>query len=245
MLRNLFLVAAASIASVVLTANPQTRSLGQQPGVAGSDLTINTSSSMFSVAYLDVAPASARAAADRLKRYRAAAQHEDGLVRAEFLEQVDRPGRFMLLEAWRDQKALDAYTAKSETKQLFEGLKALAIGAYDQRPYRALSTAPAPASFPDGAVYGVMHVDTTPTPDSNAVGLLQTLAAASRKEDGNLCFDVVQHPMRANHFTVIEVWRDKKSADAHALAAHTKTFRQDLLPILGSPYDDRFYRPIE
>jgi quinol monooxygenase YgiN len=200
---------------------------------------------MFSVAYLDVAPASARAAADRLKQYRAAAQHDEGFVRAEFLEQVDRPGRFMLLEAWRDQKALDAHIAKSETNKLLDSLQGMAIGAYDQRPYRPLSTMPAPASFPPAAVYGVMHVDTTPTPDSNAVGLLQTLAAASRKEDGNLRFDVLQHPMRANHFTVIEVWRDKKSADAHALAAHTKTFRQDLLPILGSPYDDRLYRPIE
>jgi autoinducer 2-degrading protein len=90
-----------------------------------------------------------------------------------------------------------------------------------------------------------MHVDTTPSPQSNAVTSLEQLAEASRKEDGNLRFDVVQHPTRMNHFTVIELWRDQKAADAHALAAHTKKFRNDLLPILGSPYDDRFYKAIE
>jgi quinol monooxygenase YgiN len=90
-----------------------------------------------------------------------------------------------------------------------------------------------------------MHVDTTPTPTSNAVMLLQQLAEVGRKEDGNLRFDVVQHLTRTNHFTVIELWRDRRSADAHALAAKTKKFRDDLLPILGSPYDDRFYKAVE
>ena len=151
----------------------------------------------------------------------------------------------MLLEAWKDQKALDDHVASNQTKRVFDSLKPLAVGPYDERPYRPLWMAPVPIAIPPGAVYAVMHVDTTPSPQSNALMLLQRLAEASRKEDGNLRFDIVQHPTRTNHFTVIEVWRDQKAADAHTVAPHTKKFREDLLPILGSPYDDRSYKAIE
>jgi quinol monooxygenase YgiN len=200
---------------------------------------------LYSVGYLDIAPSSERAAIETLERYRDAIAKDDGFVRFDLLEQMGRPGRFILLEAWRDQQALDARAMSVQTIQLLRALKPLSVGAYDQRPYHPLSIAPASAVVPASAVYGVMHVDTTPTPTSNAVMLLQQLAEVGRKEDGNLRFDVVQHLTRTNHFTVIELWRDRRSADAHALAANTKKFRDDLLPILGSPYDDRFYKAVE
>jgi quinol monooxygenase YgiN len=200
---------------------------------------------MYSVGYLDVSPISEGAVIETLKQYRDATRKEDGCVRFDVLEQIGRPGRFMLLEAWRDQQALDAHGTSAPTVQFFRRLKPTAVGAYDQRSYQPLSIAPASAVVPAGAVYGVMHVDTTPTPKSNAVMLLQHLAETARKEDGNLRFDVVQHPTRTNHFTVIELWRDQKAADAHALTADTKKFRDDLLLILGSPYDDRFYSAIK
>jgi hypothetical protein len=43
--------------------------------------------------------------------------------------------------------------------------------------------------------------------------MLRRQAEASRQEDGNLRFDVVQHVMRANHFTVIEIWRNQAAFD--------------------------------
>ena len=45
---------------------------------------------------------------------------------------------------------------------------------------------------------------------TNAADLLTALAEASRKEEGNLRFDVLQHTMRANHFTIIEAWQTRK-----------------------------------
>jgi autoinducer 2-degrading protein len=200
---------------------------------------------IYSVGYLDVAPSSERTAIELLRQYRDASRQGDGFVRFDLLEQIGRPGRFMLLEAWQDQKTLDAHAMSAQTRQFFDKLKPLAIGAYDQRPYQSLGASPVSAVISAAAVYGVMHIDTIPSPQSSAMALLQQFTEASRKEDGNLRFDLVQHPMRMNHFTVIEVWRDQKAADAHALAALTKKFRDDLLPILGSPYDDRFYKAIE
>ncbi len=75
--------------------------------------------------------------------------------------------------------------------------------------------------------------------------LLRSLAEASRKEPGNLRFDIVQHSMRANHFTVIEGWRNQQALDAHVAAAHTKTYRDAIQPMTGSPLDERVYKAIE
>ena len=45
--------------------------------------------------------------------------------------------------------------------------------------------------------------------------------------------------------TVIEVWMDQKSMDAHVMTAHTKLFREKLHPMSGSLYDERLYRTID
>jgi quinol monooxygenase YgiN len=66
----------------------------------------------------------------------------------------------------------------------------------------------------------IAHVNVTQSPA--VPPMLRRLADASRLEPGNLRFDIVQHMMRANHFTVIEAWRDQKALDAHAAAAHTR-----------------------
>jgi quinol monooxygenase YgiN len=51
--------------------------------------------------------------------------------------------------------------------------------------------------------------------------------------------------MRANHFTVVEVWQDQKALDAHRAAAHTKEYRDTLQPVSGSPLDERWYKGVE
>ena len=32
----------------------------------------------------------------------------------------------------------------------------------------------------------------------------------------------MQHMRRANHFTIVETWRDQQAFDAHVAAAHTR-----------------------
>ena len=83
-------------------------------------------------------------------------------------------------------------------------------------------------------------MDVTPNPQVPV--LLRQLAEASRQEAGNLRFDVLLHTMRANHFTVIEAWRNQQALDAHVAAAHTKQYRDALQPLTGSPLDERTFR---
>ena len=89
----------------------------------------------------------------------------------------------------------------------------------------------------------VSHVDVAPNPQ--VAVMLKDLAEASRKEPGNVRFDVVQHTMRANHFTVVEIWRDQKALDVHVGSPHAKHYRDTLQPMTGSPLDERVYKPLD
>lgn len=78
---------------------------------------------------------------------------------------------------------------------------------------------------------------------SDAPGLLTRLAGASRNEPGCLRFDVLQHTMRANPFTVVEIWRSQTALDAHAAAVHTKQDRDK--PADYRDLDEPVYKAVE
>jgi quinol monooxygenase YgiN len=200
--------------------------------------------SFFAVAYVDVMPASKAAAVGAFKQYRDTSRKDEGFVRFDFFEQAGRSGHFAIIEIWTNQKAFDAHAAAAHTKQWRSALDAIRLSDYDQRPYKPLTVASPSASANDRATYVITHVDIGGQ-GTNASDLLRRLAETSRKEDGNLRFDVLQHAMRANHFTVIEVWQNQKALDTHAASAHTRQYREALGPISGSPLDERIYKVAE
>jgi autoinducer 2-degrading protein len=200
---------------------------------------------VYAVSYVDVAPAGRASMVAALKQYRDASRKDDGYVRFDVLEQVGWPGHFAVVEAWRDQKAFDAHAMAAHVKQFRESLQPIRLSGYDQRPYKTLTVA-SPAANSAQAVYIVAHVDIAGQgAQAEAPGLLRRLAEASRKEPGNVRFDVLQHVMRANHYTVVEAWQSQDAHAAHAAAAHTKEYRDVLQPITGSPLDERLYKAVE
>ena len=118
------------------------------------------------------------------------------------------------------------------------------LSDYDQRPYKTLSLGTPHNDRSSRSIFVITHVDIGGQ-GTNATDLLRELAEASRKEEGNLRFDVLQHAMRANHFTVIEEWQTAKTIETHAAATHTKEYRNSLGPITGSPLDERLYKVVE
>jgi len=196
------------------------------------------------VSYVETRASSAKAAVDALRRYRDASRTSDGFIRIEIFEQIGRPGHFVVLEAWRDQQAFDARNPALQ-KQLLDSLEPIRVSGYDQRPYKTLSTAAVTTAPGGDAVYVISHVDVAPTSPIQAPELLRKHAEASRKEPGNLRFDVVQHTMRGNHFTVVEAWRNQQALDAHVAAAHTREYRDTLQPGTGSPLDERVFKAVQ
>jgi quinol monooxygenase YgiN len=150
-----------------------------------------------------------------------------------------------VFEIWRDQPAFDGRDAAIQ-KTLLAALEPIRVAGYDQRPYKTLTLGNGSAKPDSQAVYVISHVDVAPNLPGPPPGpLLRTLAEASRKEPGNVRFDVVQHTMRANHYTVVEGWRNLQAFDAHVAAPHTKQYRDALQPMTGSPLDERVFKAIE
>jgi quinol monooxygenase YgiN len=198
----------------------------------------------YAVSYVEVMPSARPAMVAALKQYRDASRQEDGYVRVDLLEQVAQPGHFAIVERWRDQQAFDSHGTASQVKAFRDALQSIRLSDYDQRPYKSLTTGSGTSVGNTQAIYVVAHVDTVGG-QADAPGLLTRLAEASRKEQGCLRFDVVQHTMRANHFTVIEIWENQRARDAHAAAVHTRQYRDGLQPMSGSPLDERFFKAVE
>ncbi|HET7134264.1 MAG TPA: putative quinol monooxygenase [Gammaproteobacteria bacterium] len=194
----------------------------------------------FAVAYVETRADARAAARAALAAYRDAARSQNGSI--ELFEQVDRPGHFAVLERWRDQTAFDARDGAAR-QTLDRALAPLRVSGYDERPYKALSIAPETAGDERRSVFVISHVDVAPDP--RVAPMLARLAEAGRKEPGNLRFDVVQHAMRANHFTVIEHWRTRAALDAHVAAEATRRYRDELQPLTGSPLDERIYEAVD
>lgn len=221
------------VSVLLLVASP-----GRQAGSAAS-----TDSRFYAVSYVEATASAAVKAVALLKQYREASAKQDGCVSIELFEQIGRPGHFALFEVWRDQRAFDARDA-SVQKQLRDALQPIRVSDYDQRPYKTISVDDRRGGRRGASeVIVLAHVDVAPNPQ--VAVMLKDLAEASRKEPGNVRFDVVQHTMRANHFTVLEVWRDQKALDSHVASSHTRQYRDTLQPMTGSPLDERVFKAIE
>ncbi len=201
-------------------------------------------SAAYSVAYVDILPASRSAAITAIKQYRDASRKDDGFQRIEFFEQAGRPAHFCIIETWAKTRDLDTHAASANAKDFRNKIDSMRLSDYDQRPYKTLSLGADHNDKGSRGIFVITHVDIGGQ-GTNAADLLRKLAEASRKEEGNLRFDVLQHAMRANHFTVIEEWQTAKTRETHAAATHTKEYRNSLGPMAGSPLDERIYKVVE
>jgi quinol monooxygenase YgiN len=200
---------------------------------------------VYVATYVEVAPAAAGQAIALIKELGTATRAEDGNLRFQAVQERGRPNRFVAIEAWKDQKAFEAHGKAAPVTAFRQKLGAISNAPYDERvngPLVAAAGLPAPAR---GAVWVVTHVDVPGTFKDSCVALLSTLAEDSRKDSGNLMFEVVQQTNRPNHFTVVEVWKNAKAYDAHGMAASTRQFREKLGPMVGALYDERLYKAIE
>ena len=93
-----------------------------------------------------------------------------------------------------------------------------------------------------GEVVIVTHVDIDPQFVPQAQPLLETFVNDSLNDRGVKSFILITQEGTDNHFQLIEVFRDMRAFDAHVSAAHTVTFRANLDPLLGAPYDERLYQ---
>jgi quinol monooxygenase YgiN len=193
---------------------------------------------VYAVTYFEVDPAAARKTEGLLRQFAAATRKEDGNGELTLLHEIARPGRFAIVEAWRDKAAFDAHGAAM--KALGDKLQPVLASPFDARPFAPLSVAPAQTGADLGrTTYVLTHVDVFPAGKDEVTAMVKQLADDSRKDAGMQRFDAVVWDGHLNHFHLIEAWSDRAAREAHALADHTRQFRAKLVPFEGAFYDER------
>lgn len=91
----------------------------------------------------------------------------------------------------------------------------------------------------------VTHVDIIPPQKAAGTKLVQQYVTDTRKDPGLVRIEAGAEINRDNHISIIEVWQNQKAFDEHIANAHTRQFRQQIDPMLGSPYDERLHKSLE
>ena len=193
----------------------------------------------YVVTHLEVMPTAKADALKLIRTFRDVARTEAGNLRAEALQRIGQTHQFVLLEAWKDQAAADARATTSAAAQFRDKMQAIQNAPIDERVHFALSVGPIEMKRSGAPIAVVTHVDVIPLQRETGTAITRQLADDGRKDDGNLRFEALTQVNRQNHFTVIELWRDRKAAEAHGMAAHTRAFRGMLAPAGGALYDER------
>lgn len=213
--------------------------------VRPADAEETVSGPVYIVTYFEVAPTAAAQGAGISRQYAEASRKEAGNGEFEVFEEMDRPSRFAILEAWRDKQAADAHNAGAAASAFREKLQPILIGGFGVRPHGGLSVVTAKPQQPREAIYVLTHVDVFPTFKDQTVELVKAQAEAARKDNGNLRYDVLQWDGHPNHFTLVAVWRDRKAFDGGVTTPANKEFRDKLTPLEGALYDERLYHALQ
>lgn len=199
---------------------------------------------VYLATYVEMMPNAVATGVSLLKRYRDESRREAGNLRFDALAEIARANRFVIVEAWRDKAAFDAHAQSAGAVQFREKLKAIEDAPSDARITNALYLGRGANENRVGAIYVVTHVDVLPAGKDACMAALKAMSVDTVKDAGNISYEVLQQVNRANHFAVVEEWTNMKAVDAHAMAAHTRAFREKLIPIAGALYDERLYKAL-
>jgi autoinducer 2-degrading protein len=200
---------------------------------------------IYGVTALDVVPNAAKDGVTLLKQYRDGALKQPGNLGVTLLQEADWPNRFIIYDGWKDQAAYEANEKAAHAAQLRDKLKPIAAAPYDRRNYSVISVGPAQPGAGGDTVYMQLHLDVFPPGIDATLAAAKAVAEAARKGEGNLRYDVVRsvNPPQS-HTTLLAAWQNRKAFDAYENSAYARQFRDAVGPLLGSPFDDRLYVPI-
>lgn len=195
------------------------------------------------ITYIEVAPADMRTVLTVLQAHATATRADPANLAFDLLRRIDRPHHFAVVERWRDAAAAETHRASPRVAAYRAAMAPSMIAAFDERPHGTLSIGAAGEAV--GAIFAITHVDIIPPQREIGLAAVSRLAEVSRGTPGNLRFDALVQLSRPNHFTLVESWQDEDSLLRHAVAAPTRAFRDALLPMTGSLFDERLYRRVE
>ena len=204
-----------------------------------------TDDAIYGVMSIDVPPSATSRGIALLKQYRSAALKQPGNRGVNLLQQAGWPNRFLIYEAWKDQSAYDANGKAPHMAEFCDTLRSISNAPCDRHAYFSVSVGPARASAGADPIYMMLHLDVFPNQLQTGFLVAKQVAEAARKAEGNLRYDVtseVSTPL--NYMTMFAAWENRKAFDDYEMSTYARQFRDQVGPLLGSPYDDRLYTPI-
>ena len=69
----------------------------------------------------------------------------------------------------------------------------------------------------------IVHLHVRPGLQERFLEVFRQNVEGTRKEPGNVCFDLLQDPEDETHFAIYEVFRSEADLDAHRQTEHYKT----------------------
>ena len=206
---------------------------------------VEAQGAIYVTTFYEVTPGATADTVAMLKEYRDAARKEPGMMVADVYQEAGAPARFVTNEVWRDMGAYETHAKAIARAQLFQKMLPIKYGPPDARTHIAHYIAPGGGAATANSILIMSHLDVTPNVLPNLLDIMKPLSEGSAKDPGMQKFQILrQAPGTGNHFRLFEIWASERAFDAHNLSAHTQAFRNDLAPMLGTPYDQRKYLPV-
>lgn len=201
---------------------------------------------IYTTTFVEVSGGATAQAATMMKDYRDASRKEPGATSIEVYQEATTPSRFVSNELWKDMAAYEAHAKAAATMQLSQKLRPIQYGPSDSRTHIGYYIAPGGAPATANSIVILSHLDVTPNVLPKLMEIMKPLSEGSAKDAGMQTYQILRQTAGAgNHFRLFEVWASDRAFDAHNLAAHTQGFRDELYPLLGTPYDQRKYVPVK
>jgi quinol monooxygenase YgiN len=203
----------------------------------------------YELIYVEVSPTSICKAVVLLKQHAQAALRSPGNLGFLVLQRHPDTNQFVLVAQWNGNASLKAYQQALDTKQFRAKLSPLMIAPYDERanidyqgnPARAQA---AMAAAPANTVFVLVHVDIAPEAKQQGARAISALTQQSQTVEGNYVFNVLNQSSHSNHFSFFEAWANPADFTEYKDQAFVRRFRETLMPIMGSIYEERIYSDV-
>lgn len=197
---------------------------------------------IYITTYIEVVPSADDRAIAMMKTYRDAARKESGATHVDIYREMGQLHRFVVGEIWSNRAAVAAHEKAPAFAALADALKPIELGPLDSRIHQATYATP-PKAPSAGGIIVISHCDVAGGNTQNLLRAFAPLNEGSQKDSGMVRFEILdEFPAHVNHFRIFEEWKDMASFEAHNRSAASQTYRQAIMPWLGTPYDQRIYQ---
>ena len=192
--------------------------------------------------YFEFAPSKIADAIAAMRAYRDASRREPGARTVDIYQEAGHPHRFIVREIWQDRAAYDRHAMAASITQLNTAIRPIHFGNPQVGVHIEYWMAPVKQAGANDA-FVITHIDVGGMNVPRLKGMLDALGPASVNDTGLVRYEILDEvPAHPNHFRFFEQWSSEANWASHHTSAHARKFRDDVTPILGTPYDQRLSR---